>query len=187
MTLKKYSLLAYICGFMIVLHIINMITGYSLNHFGIKPRALVYLPSIFSSPFLHGSIGHLVNNLSAFIVLSALCILRSRSFYINSSLFIVVVGGLFVWLFARHAIHIGASGWLFGLWSLHIALAVFERKWLNIIIAALVVIFYGGMIWGILPQSRYISFEAHLGGAIAGVLWAFIVVSHNTKKDKYNG
>jgi len=173
---KQLNLLLILSGLMTGIHIINMLTGYSLNQFGIKPRTIMGLPTILGSPFLHGSLGHLLNNLIPFVVLSGLCLLRSMRFYINSSVFIVIVGGLFVWVFGRNAIHIGASGWLFGLWALHIALAVFERNWRNISIAVLVVVFYGGMIWGVFPQSRHISFEAHIGGAIAGVLWAFISV-----------
>lgn len=76
-------------------------------------------------------------------------------------------------MFARTASHIGASGWVFGLWSLSIAMAVFDRSLKNIVIALIVVFLYGGMIYGVLPGDPRISFEAHIFGAIAGVLCAF--------------
>ena len=81
--------------------------------------------------------------------------------------------GLLVWLFARNALHIGASGWIFGLWSLCIATAWYDRKFINILIALLVVFLYGGMLFGVLPNDPRISFESHFFGAIAGVVCAF--------------
>ena len=86
---------------------------------------------------------------------------------------IIGVGGALVWLFARPGDHIGASGWIFGLWSLVIALAWFDRSPRNITIALAVLFFYGGMVFGVLPTQGYISFESHLFGAIAGVFAAF--------------
>ena len=45
-----------------------------------------------------------------------------------------------------------------------------------IIGAAIVVVIYGGMIWGVLPQGNVrVSWEAHLFGAIAGALVAYMM------------
>jgi membrane associated rhomboid family serine protease len=65
------------------------------------------------------------------------------------------------------------------LWSLCIALAWFERSVINIIIAIGVVVFYGGMIVGVLPSDPFVSFEAHAFGAIAGVVAAAILGKRN--------
>ena len=35
-----------------------------------------------------------------------------------------------------------------------------------------VFLFYGGMLWGVLPTDVGVSWQAHLGGAIGGVLAA---------------
>ncbi len=80
-----------------------------------------------------------------------------------------------VWLFARPAIHIGASGWIFGLWSLTIAMAWFDRRFINIVIAVFVIFFYGGMFYGVLPGRPGVSFESHLFGAVAGVICALLM------------
>jgi len=87
-----------------------------------------------------------------------------------------------VWLFGRPAIHIGASGWVFGLWSLSIAIAWFERKPVNILLALIIVLLYGGMIYGVLPGDQGVSWEAHLFGAISGIMAAWYLTSANPRK-----
>ncbi len=43
---------------------------------------------------------------------------HSIRYYVLTSLFIIFTEGILVWLFGRPAIHVGASGWIFGLWGL---------------------------------------------------------------------
>jgi len=45
----------------------------------------------------------------------------------------------------------------------------------------LVIFFYGGMIWGILPLEKGVSWESHLSGGITGFISSIIF----RKKDKY--
>lgn len=158
---------------MVAVHIINLLFGGWLFSFGIVPRHLQSLPGIYAAPFLHGDIGHLLNNIVGLVIFSSLLFVHSLRRYLWSSFFIITLTGLLVWLFARSALHIGASGWIFGLWSLLIATAWFERRLLNIVLAIAVVFFYGGMLYGVLPTDPRISFESHLSGAIAGVLCAY--------------
>ena len=35
-------------------------------------------------------------------------------------------------------------------------------------------IFYGGLLWGILPLRSYISYESHMFGLIAGIAVAWL-------------
>lgn len=160
---------------MLVVQVVNEAGDGTLRYYGIHPRDLGSLPLIYTSPFIHGSWPHFGNNAVGFATFSMLCMMRGTAFYVKASLFIVTVGGLMVWALGRPAIHIGASGWIFGLWSLTIALAWFERSILNILIAVVVIIAYGGMAFGMLPTNPYISFEAHIAGAFAGVMAASIM------------
>lgn len=169
---KCKLIILFICLFTVVFWI-DELTGGALKRFGITPRQTDSLPYICFAPFLHGSWQHLVNNIFGFFIFSVLCLTQSVRFYLLSSFCIVVVTGLCVWVFARDAVHIGASGWVYGLWSLSIALAWFKRSFKNLLIALLVIIFYGGMAYGIFPQQSSISFESHLFGALAGILVAY--------------
>lgn len=171
--LQHWKAIAGVSGAMIALHAINLLTGGYLNSFGIEPREIGSAYTIATAPWLHADFGHLGSNLAAFVVLGSLVMLQGLRYFVKASALIIVLGGALVWLFARDATHIGASGWIFGLWSLVIALAWFDRSPRNIAIALAVVFFYGGMVFGVLPTAGYISFESHLFGAIAGVFAAF--------------
>ncbi len=158
---------------MIAVHVVNLFTGGYLSNFGIEPRQTGGVYTIATAPFIHSDIAHLGNNLVALVVLGSLVLLQGLRYFVKASALIIGLGGALVWLFARPGDHIGASGWIFGLWSLVIALAWFDRSPRNIAIALAVVFFYGGMVFGVLPTQGYISFESHLFGAIAGVFAAF--------------
>lgn len=172
------KLIAYLCLTMIGIHIVNVVLGNQLSYFGIRPGQVSTLPYILTAPWLHGSWAHLLSNLVGLGVFSALSLIRGTNFFIKASAIIICLTGALVWLFARSgATHIGASGWIFGLWSLSIAVAWFQRSFLNIVIAVFVAVFYGGMIWGVLPSNPHISFESHLFGALAGVFAAYVLTS----------
>lgn len=162
---------------MIVVHSVNIVLGGYLTNFGIIPRQLSGLLGIFTGVWIHSDIGHLLGNLSAFIVLGSLCALRSESYFVMASAFVIIVGGLLVWLLGRSASHVGASGWIFGLWALLMANAYFDRTIKNILIGILVFLFYGGLIWGLFPRQG-ISFEGHSAGIVAGVWFAWITAKH---------
>jgi hypothetical protein len=41
-------------------------------------------------------------------------------------------------------------------------------------ISLLVVFWYGGMVWGLLPFDFEVSFEGHITGAVAGIILAIL-------------
>jgi membrane associated rhomboid family serine protease len=55
---------------MIAVQVINSLTANSLLNHGLVPRTWSGLQGIIFSPFLHGSVRHLLSNLLPFIVLS---------------------------------------------------------------------------------------------------------------------
>jgi len=147
-----------------------------ITQYGIVPRTIDGLIGVFTAPFLHRGIWHLVSNTIPLLVLLTLL----NHFYPKKTIYVVsitvLVGGLLVWIFARKATHIGASGLVYGLVAFLIANGFLERKLIPILISIAVAFVYGGLIWGIFPSKRsYISWEGHLFGAIAGVLSAFLL------------
>ncbi len=180
----RVQILFWLAVAMIVIHGINEALNFHFLIYGIYPGNEATLLHVFSAPFLHGSIPHLMNNLVGFAIFGWLCLMRGIAAFILASLVIIVISGLMIWLFGRPAWHIGASGWIFGLWSLSIAMAWFDRRLLNILLAIGVVFLYGGMIYGVLPEDPRVSWEAHLFGAIAGVLAAWLVALLNTAKKR---
>ena len=77
-----------------------------------------------------------------------------------------------MWLLGRSAVHIGASGLVFGYFGYLVARGWYERRFGSILLAIVVIILYGGLILGVLPARGLVSWEAHLFGLIAGVLAA---------------
>lgn len=164
----------YFVLFLIAVQLLTTLTGGGLTALGIEPRTVNGLFGIFFAPFIHSSWGHLFSNLPPLLILSVLLMIPSVKHYIKASLFIIIVGGLLVWLFGRTAVHVGASGWIFGLWALLIYQGIFRRKPLDIIIGIVVLIYYGGMISGLFPGQQFVSVESHLSGAVAGILFGWL-------------
>jgi membrane associated rhomboid family serine protease len=162
-------------------HLLNFVLNYQLLYLGVLPRELESFPFIPLMPFLHGSVVHLTNNLAGLLIFGGLLIVRSRKLFIYGSIFIVLVSGSLVWFFGRANIHVGASGWIFGLWSLLIALAFYSRRFVDLLIAMFVIVFYGGMAYGVLPGDPLVSFESHLFGALAGVLYVALPGNRATR------
>lgn len=171
--LRHWKAIAGLSAAMIAVHVVNIFTGGALSNYGIEPRQIGGAYTIATAPLIHADVGHLGSNLVAFVVLGSLVLLQGLRYFVKASAVIILLGGALVWLLGRPGDHIGASGWIFGLWSLVIALAWFDRSPRNIAIALAVVFFYGGMVFGVLPTQGYVSFESHLFGAIAGVVAAF--------------
>ena len=149
--------------------------GLDYTQFGIYPRRASGLAGVLFSPFIHGSFAHLFANTTPIIVIGTM-LLYGYPRAAKVLLPIVYLGsGVAVWMFAREAYHIGASGFAFGM--LFFVLTVGILRWDRRAIALSLVVFflYGGMIWGVLPVAREVSFESHLSGALIGVVMAFLL------------
>lgn len=174
--MKGFRFIAALAIFMCALQLLNVLTGYSLMTFGLVPRTAQGLVGIFIAPFLHASFAHLSANLIAFLILGTLVIADGISRFVTVSAVIILLGGSLVWLFGFSGSHVGASGWVFGLWAYLLSRAWLHKSWSNLITAGVVALLYGGLIFGFLPR-RGVSFEGHLFGAFAGFIAAKVLLS----------
>jgi membrane associated rhomboid family serine protease len=142
--------------------------------YGLFPRTIGGLGGIFIAPLIHGDIYHLMSNTPAILVLGSLM----RYFYPSISkisiLLIYLFSGFMVWLFARPYFHIGASGLVYGFAFFLFFSAVFRNDMRSLAISFFVILFYGSLVWGLLPVASEISWETHLAGAVTGVLMAYM-------------
>ncbi|MBW4519492.1 MAG: rhomboid family intramembrane serine protease [Scytolyngbya sp. HA4215-MV1] len=143
-----------------------------LDIYGILPRTVIGLRGILLAPFLHGSIAHLVSNTIPFLALGWFVMLRETRDFFTVSAITLLVSGFGTWLFGSPGFHIGASGIIFGYFGFLLLRGYFERSFRSILLSLVVGLFYGGLIWGVLPQQNGISWEGHLFGFIGGVLAA---------------
>jgi membrane associated rhomboid family serine protease len=154
----------------------DSLIGGRLDYYGIHAQDVDGLPGILSAPLLHGGWGHLIGNSVPFFVLGLLVLLGGLARWIWSTAISILASGLTAWLLTpAGTVIIGASGLIFGWLTYLLARGLWSRKLGQVVIAAAVLLFYGGMIVGILPGAAGVSWQAHLGGAIGGIFAAWLL------------
>ncbi|WP_165354538.1 rhomboid family intramembrane serine protease [Tropicimonas sp. IMCC6043] len=172
--MERFRWLAVLLGVIWIVEVVNLITSYALNGIlGLRPRSIGGLDGILFMPILHGSLGHAAANTVPLAILGGLLAVSAPKVVLTASIVIVGLGGLGVWLFGNAAIHVGASGLIFGWFGLLLARGLVEKRPIPLMITVAVALVYGAMIWGILPGQPGVSWESHLFGAFAGILAAF--------------
>ncbi|MCK5135752.1 MAG: rhomboid family intramembrane serine protease [Bacteroidales bacterium] len=141
---------------------------------GVYPRRLSGLKGILFSPLIHGDWKHLVDNSMPVVLLSLALFYFYRDIAYKIWGLIYLIGGILLWSIGRQAYHIGASGLIYGLAAFLFLSGVIRRVRSLMAISLLVVFWYGGMVWGLLPFDFEVSFEAHLTGAISGIMLAVV-------------
>lgn len=180
--LGRIKALLALVGAVWVVSITNLALGGSLNSLAIQPRSIAGLPGIVAAPFLHGGLGHLACNTAPLLFLGALVSLRGVATFWLTTAMVIAIGGLSVWLLGRNALHLGASGLVFGYFGYLVARGWFERRPGAIALAVITVCLYSGLVWGILPVSQTVSWEGHLFGMLAGGLTAYLQVAMATRR-----
>lgn len=164
-------------GLLWIIELIDLLVlGGASDQYAIRPREMMGLAGIPLAPFLHGSMSHVAANTLPLVLLGWLVMLRSLREFFLVTLIVTLVGGLGVWVLAStNSVHLGASGLVFGYFGYLVFRAYFERSLVSLMVAAVVVLMYGGVLWGLLPSQKEISWEGHLFGFLAGVLAARVL------------
>ena len=156
-----------------VIHTIQFLLPGDFVRLGVYPRMTFGLKGIFLSPLIHSNWGHLMSNTPPLLVLSVMTMFFYRRVALRSFFLIYFLTGLAVWMFGKPAFHIGASGVVYGLVSFVFWNGIFRRNIKSIVLALIVVFYYGSMFMGILPGQEGISWESHLLGGLAGIFASF--------------
>ncbi|HTL59771.1 MAG TPA: rhomboid family intramembrane serine protease [Candidatus Limnocylindrales bacterium] len=160
-------------GFLFVVLGIEVVFHVSFAGFGIVPRTEAGLLGILFGPLLHANLQHLLANALPLFVLLVL-LLSNPAYHPYATLSFIWFGsGIGTWLIGRgNAVHMGASSVIFGLAAFLILAGFLMKSWRFAFVAIFVFLFYGGIFYGVVPQNGPISWEAHLCGAISGVVAA---------------
>ena len=157
------------------------------RHFGLDTTSFSGLIGIVTYPFLHGSLMHLINNTFPLLILSLLLF----STYSNDGWEIIagitVIGGFATWLCGYllfpPAIHVGASGIIFGMAGFLMAAGLLTRKIIPILVGVLAFIFYGfPLLFGLIPIMSGVSYSSHWFGFLAGIGMACLYRSSENAK-----
>ena len=168
-----------------LIKIFEVFTNTDLSFLGVLPREARGLIGIITAPLIHSDFSHLVSNSVTLFVLMMFLFFA----YINSSFkvffTVYIFSNLLVWFFGREAYHIGASGLVYGFVTFLFFVGLFRRDSKSIGLSLLVTFMYGGLVWGVLPTDPKISFEAHISGAVMGILAAVIFRNTDPLPEKY--
>ncbi|WP_153503260.1 rhomboid family intramembrane serine protease [Cumulibacter manganitolerans] len=163
---------------MVVLEAIDAAVPADLDLWGIHAQEADGLPGILVAPFLHHGFAHLWSNAVPFFVLGWLTLLGGLKRFVLASIGIILISGLFAWALTfgpGTQVVVGASGWVFGLLTYLLARGIFTRNARQIVISVVVLALYGSVLFGVLPGRAGISWQGHLGGALAGLLMAWLL------------
>lgn len=150
--------------------VISSATGGALLWLGVIPRTVLGLRGIIFAPFLHGSLAHIVSNSIPFLIFGWLVMLRDPRHFLPVTLISMIGSGGMAWLLgAPGSVHIGASGVIFGYLGFLMLSGWFARSFGSIALSIVVIALWGGMVVGVMPGTIGVSWQAHLGGLIAGI------------------
>ncbi len=160
-----------------VLEFLDLILPLDLDYLGIHSRDASGLVGIPLAPFLHSGFEHLLANTLPFLILGTLVAWRAGGRFWSVAIIIILLGGVGVWLLGPgNAITIGASGLVFGFLGYLLARGALTRDWIDILVAAGVLLIYGSLLLGATPFGvpAGVSWLAHLTGFAAGIIAAFV-------------
>lgn len=175
-------------GLMWMLEIVDIAANQRLDSYGIHPRDVDGLPEILAAPFLHAGFGHLISNTVPFAVMGVAIALGGLVRVALVTLIVALVSGFGTWLIAAsNSVHLGASGVVFGYATYLVSRGIFSRRLPELAIGVIVVAIWGaGLLQGLLPQER-ISWQAHLFGAVGGVIAAAMLVRRREARPAASG
>ncbi|MBS4727272.1 rhomboid family intramembrane serine protease [Mycobacterium sp. SM1] len=167
-----------------VIELVDQLTGHRLDYDGIRPLEADGLWGIILAPLLHASWAHLIANTAPALLLGFLVTLSGLARFVWATAIIWILGGVGTWLIGNvgstcgETDHIGSSGLIFGWLAFLVAFGFFTRTVWQIVLGVLALFLYGSILWAAIPVLHMcggVSWQAHLCGALAGVLAAYLL------------
>ena len=137
----------------------------------IHPRDTEGLAGILTAPLLHGTWAHLIANTLPFLIFGFLAMSGGLGQWFAVTATIWVVSGVGVWLISPGPV-IGASSIVFGWFLFLLVRGFYARNGGQILLAVVLFLFWGSLLWGVLPSDPMVSWQGHLFGAVGGVVAA---------------
>jgi membrane associated rhomboid family serine protease len=153
---------------------------------GILPRTVSGLRGILAGPFIHGDWNHLINNSIPLLILGTALFYFYREVALRVGFLSFLLAGLYTWISARSAYHIGASGLVYALFGF-LLISGFLRRYIPLIALSFLVAFlYGSLIWGVLPWKKEVSWEGHFWGLFIGIVLAIFYRKKGPQRKVYH-
>ena len=157
------------------------------RQFSIKAWDFNKITGIFTFPFLHADLNHLINNSYPILILGGIISQVYNTISNKVFLYSFLFSGIILFIIGNpNANVIGASGVVYALASF-VLISGFIKKQPRLSILSFFVIFmYGSFFWGMLPMPNQVSWEGHLSGFIAGIIIAFLFRKKGPQPKIYN-
>lgn len=141
----------------------------------VTPQSPEGLLGLLTAPLLHGSFKHILANSGALALLGTLAGVVYPKATLRTLPLLWLGSGLGAWLLGQpDSHHLGASGISHGLGFLIFVLGLLRRDRASIATGMIAFFLYGSMLLTVFPREAGVSWESHLGGALAGILAAFL-------------
>lgn len=166
-------LIAAFTGVLYLVEAADTVLGGQLEGAGVVPREVDGLDGVLWAPLLHDTWHHLVANTLPVLVLGFLVLADGVRRFAAVTAVVWIVGGVGTWLTGGGGtVHLGASVLVFGWLVFLLARGFWARDAAQIALAALLLVVWGGALWGVLPTTPGVSWQGHLFGALGGLLAA---------------
>jgi membrane associated rhomboid family serine protease len=179
-------LLVGIVALMWLVEVVNWIDGYRLDNDGIVPRNFGHLWGIFTSPFIHANFApHLLDNTIPLVFMGVIIALAGAARLAGVTFIVILIGGLGTWLIAPSGTDtIGASGVVFGYATYLFTRGLFNRNLVELLIGIVVGVVWGGALLASVVPHYGVSWQAHVCGAIGGVVAAAVMARERPARGK---
>jgi membrane associated rhomboid family serine protease len=164
-------IMAFVGAVLWTIQLVNAADNYQLDRFGLAPREASGLWGVLTEPFLHASYGHMLSNTVPLVLIGWVLMLSGIRTWLIVTAIVVVGGGVLTWLVGpSNTVIVGASGMIFGWLGYLLARAYFSRELKWIVVAVLVLLFFGTLLFGLFPTLHSnVSWQAHVCGFVAGI------------------
>jgi membrane associated rhomboid family serine protease len=146
------------------------------QEYGVVPHDVSRLPEIFTAPFLHFSWAHIESNSGPLFVFGFLAAYRGVARFLWLTLLVTVTSGLTVWVFeGGDTVEAGASGVIFGYFGYVVLRGIFDRHLIDTMVGLVMGASFAYMLTVAVPGTPGVSWLAHLGGLVGGVVGAWLL------------
>ena len=177
-------------GFVLLLTAVFLCQPYfDVERWTVTPGSAAGLLGLIGAPLLHGSFEHLAANAISMLMLGTLAGGMYPKATARALPLIWLGSGMSAWLLGDPGSHhLGASGLTHGLMFMVFLLGLLRRDRPAVAASMAAFLFYGGMLLTVLPREPGVSWQAHLGGAIGGVVaaWLFSRLDPQPPRKRYS-
>jgi membrane associated rhomboid family serine protease len=183
---RAFVVMCAVIPALFAIELIDQATGHDLDRqAGILTRSPVGLDGIVFAPFLHFSWAHLYGNSVPLLLTGTFVLATGAKRFLGVTLLVMVTSGLAAWLFGPSGGDtVGASGVIFGYLGFLFMRGLVEHSWWTIAVALLIGLLFGVALSGVVPGDPHISWQAHLGGLLGGLIAAVVFRQRRRRPDQ---